>query len=222
MFVENVFNKENIDNFLNELAEEYKKLSEKPEKLILVGGASILLNYNFRESTGDIDVMPLVSSYLIKAIENISKKYNLHRQWLNDDFKNTKSFSKKLNDVSDLYKNIDNILEIRTIKAEYLIAMKIMAGRTDKHDLSDIIGILYEQQKTGKNIEKENIENAFLFLYDDIKLLPETSAMFLNKIFDSKDIETLFYEIKNTEKKEREFLENSEYLEKNNMPEDNA
>jgi len=46
--------------------------------------------------------------------------------------------------------------------------------------------------------------------------------MFLNKIFDSKDIETLFYEIKNTEKKEREFLENNEYLEKNNMPEDNA
>jgi len=128
MFVEDVFNKNNIDELLIELAKEYKKLTNIPVKLILVGGASILLNYNFRESTGDIDVMPLISSSLIKAINIISEKYNLHRQWLNDDFKNTKSFSKKLYNVSNLYKNIDNILEIRTIKAEYLIAMKIMAS----------------------------------------------------------------------------------------------
>ena len=87
-------------------------------------------------------------------------------------------------------------------------------SRTDKHDLSDIIGILYEQQKTGNNLEKENIENAFLFLYNDIKHIPEKSILFLNQIFNNKNFETLFYEIKKAEKKEREFLENNEYPEK--------
>ncbi|MCL2801455.1 MAG: DUF6036 family nucleotidyltransferase [Treponema sp.] len=206
MFVEDVFTKNNIDEFLDKLTKEYIKISKKPEILILVGGASILLNYNFRESTGDIDVMPLVSSCLIEAVKNVSNKYNLHRQWLNDDFKNTKSFSKKLNDVSELYKNIDNILEIRTVRAEYLIAMKLMAGRTDKHDLSDVIGILYEQQKIGNNIKKIDIENAFIFLYEDKKYLPEKSLIFLNTIYDNNNIEELFNEIKNTENKERELL----------------
>jgi len=59
MPVKNDFNKENIIEYLNELAEEYKKLNKSvsPVKLILVGGASILLNYNFRATTGDIDVL---------------------------------------------------------------------------------------------------------------------------------------------------------------------
>jgi len=46
------FNKDNIDIYLNDFAEEYKKLNNDKQllKIVLVGGAVVLLNYNFRKS----------------------------------------------------------------------------------------------------------------------------------------------------------------------------
>ena len=53
----NDFNKDNIELYLNDFAEEYKKLNNDKQllKIVLVGGAVVLLNYNFRKSTNDID-----------------------------------------------------------------------------------------------------------------------------------------------------------------------
>ena len=50
------FTKENLDLYLNELAKELKflKCTRKLE-IIIVGGASILLHYNFRPSSYDVD-----------------------------------------------------------------------------------------------------------------------------------------------------------------------
>lgn len=42
------------------------------------------------------------------------------------------------------YKTFANILQIRTVSAEYLVAMKLMAGHQYKNDLSDIVGVLIE------------------------------------------------------------------------------
>ena len=54
-----VFTKENVDFYLKELGKEYRKLNGKgtPAELILIGGASVLVNYGFREMTTDIDVL---------------------------------------------------------------------------------------------------------------------------------------------------------------------
>lgn len=44
--------------YLKELAKEYKKRNKNvPAELILVGGASVLINYGFREMTTDIDAI---------------------------------------------------------------------------------------------------------------------------------------------------------------------
>lgn len=70
--------------------------------------------------------------------------------WLNADFKNTSSYSPKLSQCSKYYRINSNVLNIRTISAEYLVAMKLMSGRRYKKDLSDIIGILNEQERIGE------------------------------------------------------------------------
>lgn len=49
-------------------------------------------------------------------------------------------------EYSKYYKTFANILQIRTVSAEYLVAMKLMAGRQYKNDLSDIVGVLIEQE----------------------------------------------------------------------------
>jgi hypothetical protein len=53
------FTKENIDLYLKEVAKEYRKQAGKkmPAELVLIGGASVLINYGFRNMTTDIDAL---------------------------------------------------------------------------------------------------------------------------------------------------------------------
>lgn len=52
------FTKDNLDIYLKELSREFRKLNGKqmPAEIILVGGASILINYGFRDAP--MTVMP--------------------------------------------------------------------------------------------------------------------------------------------------------------------
>lgn len=51
--------KENLDSYLKELAKEFRKKNGKkmPAEIVLIGGASILINYGFREMTYDMDAI---------------------------------------------------------------------------------------------------------------------------------------------------------------------
>jgi hypothetical protein len=64
------FSKDDIEKYLNYFAEEYKKLNagDIPLRIVLVGGASILLNYNFRKSTNDIDYSNPLSFFIENAV----------------------------------------------------------------------------------------------------------------------------------------------------------
>lgn len=185
------FNKDDIEIILRDFADEYKKLNaeECPLKIVLVGGASILLNYNFRESTKDIDYSNPTSPYIEEAIEKISKKYNINRGWLNNDLRKSSSYSDKLIDISDFYKNISDVLEVRTVKSEYLIAMKLMSSRSYKNDLSDIAGILWESKENNIILGKDDIEKAVNKLYGSIEKLPKKSKIMLNNLFKNNDYE---------------------------------
>ena len=48
-----VFTKENLDACLSKLAKEFRKINgtKMPAEIILIGGASVLVNYGFREMT---------------------------------------------------------------------------------------------------------------------------------------------------------------------------
>ena len=53
MSADKPFTKENLDSYLKELAKEFRKNNgtRMPAEIILIGGASILINYGFREMT---------------------------------------------------------------------------------------------------------------------------------------------------------------------------
>lgn len=73
----NTFTKENLDLYLKELAKEFKRLNGKrmPAEIILIGGAAILANYSFRESTSDMDAIIYASSAMKEAIHKVAEKY---------------------------------------------------------------------------------------------------------------------------------------------------
>ena len=53
------FTRDNLDGYLKELSKEFRKINGNrlPAEIILIGGASILLNYGFREMTYDMDAI---------------------------------------------------------------------------------------------------------------------------------------------------------------------
>ena len=81
---------------------------------------------------------------------------------------------------------------MRTVSREYLVAMKLMSGRKYKNDLSDIIGILYEEQENGTPIYMNQIETAVCNLYDSWENLPQDSRDFINDIMNNHNLENLY------------------------------
>lgn len=196
MFVEKGFTKENLDYYLKELAKEFRKRNGKntPAEIVLVGGAAILANYGFREMTYDIDAVITASSALKEAVNTVGDRLGLPNGWLNADFKNTSSYSPKLSQYSKYYRTYSNVLNIRTISAEYLIAMKLMSGRRYKKDLSDIIGILSEQERIGKPLSYQQIDGAVKNLYGGWGNISEYAIQILKTALDSKNLAELFME----------------------------
>jgi hypothetical protein len=208
MSIDELFTKDALEKYIEELSKEYKKTSgsEKISKLILVGGAAILLNYNFRKTTNDIDAVIYSSNEILSAIDKIAVKNKLPYDWINTNFENSPSYSERLDEVSKYYKTFNNKLEVRLIEGEYLIAMKLVAGRIYKHDMSDISGILMEHKNNGKEIKKEDIDKAIKQLYGSWDKIPEKSKILINEIFDNGNYEKMYQKNKEYEEETRKLI----------------
>ena len=140
-----------------------------------------------------------------EAIHCVADKLDLPRDWLNDDFKRTDSYNDNLSKVAKSYRTFSNILHVRTISAEYLIAMKLMSGRQYKFDLSDVVGILSEHDKRGEPIARKTIYEAIKTLYDG-QPLPIISSQLLDDIFNSDNYALIYKEIREKEIQGKEYL----------------
>lgn len=165
-----------------------------PAEIVLVGDAAILANYGFREMTYDIDAVITASSAMKEAVNTVGDRLGLPNGWLNADFKNTSSYSPKLSQYSKYYRTYSNVLNIRTISAEYLVAMKLMSGRRYKKDLSDIIGILSEQERRGEPLNYQQIDCAVKNLYGGWDNISEYAIQVLKAALNSENLKKLFME----------------------------
>lgn len=202
------FTRENIDMYLKEAAKEYRKQAGKdmPAEIILIGGASVLVNYGFRNMTTDIDAVIRASSVMEDVIDRIGDRYNLPKGWLNQDFIQTESYSPELARFSRYHRTYSNVLTIRTVAAEYLVAMKLRSGRQYKSDLSDVLGILAEHEKSGNQITMECIQKAVRDLYGDWNAIPEASRNFITNVMSDGHFEMLYRQTLAGEKETRELL----------------
>lgn len=202
------FTKNNLDGYLKELAKEFRKMNGTgmPAEIILIGGASVLLNYGFREMTYDMDAIIQASSAMKDAINRVGDRMGLPNGWLNTDFMKTASYTPKLVQYSQYYKTFSNVLKVRTVSAEYLVVMKLMAGRQYKNDLSDVVGILLEQRRKEKEIELDQIKKAAMELYQGYDNLPEASRAFIEAVYQNSDLSVLYMTIRDDEKQNKNIL----------------
>lgn len=204
----NYFTKENLDEYLKELGKEYRRINGKnmPAEIILIGGAAIIANYGFRDMTTDVDAIIRAAFSMKEAINCVGDKFNLPNGWLNADFMKTNSYSPKLDQYSVIYKRFSNVLNVRTVSAEYLIAMKLCSGRKYKNDLSDIIGILYEHEKRGVPLTMEAIDRAVCNLYGGWDIIPKDSVSFIKNIMKNGNLKKAFDSVKAEEKQSKDLL----------------
>jgi len=200
------FTIENLDYYLNELAKDYFDIvfpSKVPIEIIVVGGASVIINYGFRDSTNDVDAI-INWGFLNQSIKNISQKFDLEKNWLNSDFIQTKSYTPKLIEFSTFYKCYQRILNVRTVKSEYLIAMKMVSGRVYKNDLSDIVGILLAEQQKGNTINKEKIEKSIYQLYGSLRIVHEDIYKSVYRILNKGNLNEIYKFYLESEKNAKE------------------
>ena len=196
-----------LDNYFNELAKIYKKKSHGYIfEFILVGEASILVNYNFRDVTNDIDAYYLPSADIKDAIKIVSEKFGIDSKWINNDFQKTKSYSNKLSEFSTFYKSYKEIINVRTIKDEYLIAMKLMSGRIYKNDISDIIGIIISNKNNGKDVTYDMIDKSIKNLYGSWDGVDKDIIKILDDILSTNNLEELYNKTISEEQNSRQSL----------------
>lgn len=202
-------NKQDMDKALYEIAKEYKKVNRNcPDmEIILVGGASILANYGFRDSTTDIDAIIKANSSLKEIANKVGDMHGYETGWLNEDFKKTASYSDKLVQHSKFYKKFCGYMDVRTVNDEYLIAMKMMSSRIYKKDLSDIVGVIKDMREQDKDISIGIISNVYKELYGTINEKEDVWLLVENAIsLPIEELEDLYYQTLEEESKNKEAL----------------
>ena len=176
--------RENAFDIIKKFAKEYRKeLGKVPGEIIFVGGGSIMLNYKFRDATQDFDVILKTVSGVKDVIAKFADDNDFPRDWMNSDFIKTASYSTVLSEVSKHFCTLNNgTLEIRTVAGVYLIAMKLMARRDYRNDISDAVGILIEERDAGKEIVFDDISKAYTKLYAES--IPEELSRKMQEICD--------------------------------------
>lgn len=204
----NTFTKENLNTYLSELGKQYRKLCGKAveAEIILVGGAAVLASYGFRDMTTDVDALIRANASMKDAINMVGDKYGLPNGWLNADFTRTASYSPKLLQYSQYYRTFSNVLRVRTISAEYLVAMKLVSGRQYKNDLSDVIGILLEHQQKEHPLTLADIERAAIQLYGGWGKVSATSQSFIRSAMEHPNLHEVYEQINRSEKEAKKIL----------------
>ena len=89
------FTKDDLNLYLKELAKEFRKRQGKtmPVEIVLIGGASVIINYGFREMTYDIDAITSAAASMKDSVNYVGDKYNLPNGWIYSDFMSTPSYS---------------------------------------------------------------------------------------------------------------------------------
>ena len=207
---EKKINKENIDKLLAELSKEYKKKGGKraPVEMVLIGGAAILVNYGFRDSTEDVDAIMSSHTIMKEAIQSIAERNNLPSDWVNSDFKRTASFSNKLILRSRMYKTFNQVLNVRVVEGAYLIAMKLISNRDYKNDLSDIVGVLREHKDRGMPITFNMIDDAVIDLYGSWKDISDEAFLNIKYLCNCNNLDEEYEKARNHEIDSKDYLIN--------------
>ncbi len=112
---------------LNELLLQKGVIGE----LCIFGGAAMLLAFDARESTRDVDAIFVPKTAVLEAARQVAAESGLDADWLNDG---VKGFVSDRGDVTSDGMPVFSNLRVMRPTTEYLLAMKCLASRVADYD----------------------------------------------------------------------------------------
>jgi hypothetical protein len=145
---------EEIIGALSALSDELGHAGVKGE-VCLFGGAVMLLAFKARISTKDVDALFQPTQLIRDAAARIGRDRGLVADWLNDGVKGFIASAPPL--TSSGLPQFPN-LHVTMPTAEYLLAMKCMAGRTGVEGADDIPDIIFLTRELGLKSSRDVLD----------------------------------------------------------------
>ena len=172
-----------------ELIEAFELLDEElgemgiRAELFVVGGAAMAIAYDTRRTTPDVDAIFAPSAAVREAAGIVAERLGLAPDWLNDG---AKGFAPG-NDPAQLSVFEGKSLSVAVASPKYLLAMKLLASRTDR-DVDDIRALYH---LCGLSTAEEGL-NLLTSYYPERIVLPRVQfllqELFPDGLEKSKDI----------------------------------
>lgn len=174
-----MINLENLENILKDLSSRV----EDKTSITLCGGASLVINYQSRESTRDVGCVSVMQE-VKQAASTLANTYGLDFDWLNDNVCATQSYSKELLKHKTFYKKFGK-LTVYTITGLPLLCMKLVSWRPNSSDYEDCTRII-EALKTDYTVT--DVYDMLNTIYGTNSVLSVDAERFLNYEFGSTEI----------------------------------
>jgi hypothetical protein len=142
-------------------------------EIAVFGGAAIVLGFDFRTATQDVDAMITHGhGEVVKAQQQVGTEMRLPPNWLNEQ--GTSYLSKQ--DDFKLFRSYPTEgqfgLRVLTATPRYLLAMKLLSFRKYEHDIQDIVQL----GRRLKCTTAEDLLQLVKYYYPDEQVLPEKTA----------------------------------------------
>lgn len=166
---------EQIIQAFRALDEELGRAGVKGE-VGVVGGAAMVLAFNARESTRDVDAVFLPSNTIREAAERVAARLHLPRDWLNDG---AKSFMPADTQPRSVLLDLPH-LSVWLPPPAYLLAMKAIAARYDSNDANDLRTLI-------RHLDLRKVEQVLEVVehYYPRNQIPPKTQFFLEELFES-------------------------------------
>jgi len=114
-------------------------------EVCIFGGAAMVLAFDARESTRDVDAIFVPKAAVIDCARQVSEELGLEEAWLNDG---VKGFLSDQGEVTSAGMPVFENLRVQRPTTEYLLAMKCLASRVGDYsqegDRGDVTRLLKE------------------------------------------------------------------------------
>lgn len=172
-------NNQNIDYLIRCLSDsvQIKYGNIENFNILIVGGSALALKYAYR-STVDIDADINFRSEISSCIDSIAVSNSIPKDWINQDFTKSNSYSRRLWTHALPYKTI-GIINVFVVSDVDQLCMKLVAGRA-----KDTIDAVYLSEKlTEAVVVYSVVEAEYTYLYGDYVKQNQRLLSRVKKIF---------------------------------------
>lgn len=149
--------------------------------ILIVGGSAIALRYNSR-ATVDIDADIAFGGKISDIINQVALDLNIPNDWLNQDFVNSYSYSRKLWDRAEYIGTLNQVINVYIVSELDQLCMKSITTRTKDED--DVI-VLAKALKN-KGVTYEMFTENFYRLYRDYVKISRSKDKIIKSILKGR------------------------------------